>query len=199
MSDQASRLGSRESSAADGAAHDAPVARAVLDASHEAFISMDADGRVVDWNPLAEETFGYSRAEILGRDLAAAIVPMRYRAFHRGALRRFLTTGEGSALGRRLELNALHSAGHELPVALTITSTAADGGGPRTVTFHAFVQDISLRRQAGHVLLAVQTLSRAMARADTPENAVREMLATLARSMEWQIGAYWSLTGSGLE
>jgi diguanylate cyclase (GGDEF)-like protein/PAS domain S-box-containing protein len=175
------------------------VARAVLDASHEAFISMDADGRVIDWNRLAEQTFGYSRAEILGRDLAAAIVPMRYRAAHRRALNRFLATGESSVIGRRLELNALHHAGHELPVALTITAAPANGSDPRNAIFYAFVQDISLRRQAGHVLLAVQTLSRAMARADSPENAVREMLATLAQTMDWQIGAYWSLAGSDLE
>src|SRR5664279_3258436 len=178
MSEQVSKPGSRSTPDADGAVPAGAVARAILEASHEAFISMDPDGRVTDWNRLAEQTFGYPRSEILGRDLAEAIIPMRFRAGHRGGLRRLLTTGEPSVLGRRLELNALHRDGHELPVAITIASSQTEAGGRHDLMFHAFVQDISLRRQAGHVLLAVQVLSRAMADADTPEDAVRAMLAT---------------------
>jgi PAS domain-containing protein len=72
MSHQAPKLGEGDSPDADGAARAAAVARTILDASHEAFISMDPDGRVTDWNPLAEQTFGYARSEILGRDLSDA-------------------------------------------------------------------------------------------------------------------------------
>ena len=39
---------------------------AILESAHDAFISIDAAGRIIVWNRAAEETFGWSRAEALG-------------------------------------------------------------------------------------------------------------------------------------
>ena len=45
----------------DAAAPASAGSRAVLDASQDAFISIDADGLVIEWNPQAERIFGWSR------------------------------------------------------------------------------------------------------------------------------------------
>jgi diguanylate cyclase (GGDEF)-like protein/PAS domain S-box-containing protein len=124
-------------------------ARRVVEDAHEAFVSIDASGTITDWNPQAETTFGWSRAEALGRGLAETIIPERYRAAHRAGLERFLETGEGHVIGKRLELEALHRDGHEFPVELSISAVrVADG-----YAFNALLHDISERK---HVERALQ-------------------------------------------
>ena len=49
--------------------------RQILETAHDAFVSIDARGLIIDWNPEAELTFGWTRAEALGRELAETIVP----------------------------------------------------------------------------------------------------------------------------
>jgi PAS domain S-box-containing protein len=94
----------------------------VLRAAPEPVIVMGADGRVRDWNPAAEITFGYSRAEAIGNPLAELIVPGPLRAAHRDGLSRYVETGETKALGRRLELSGMRRDGSEFPVELTLTA-----------------------------------------------------------------------------
>src|ERR1700686_2494183 len=94
-------------------------ARAILDLAHSAFISMDEEGRIVYWNIRAEEIFGFTRAEAVGRTLAETVVPEPFREGHGEGLRRFRETGEGPVLNKRLEMTALRSDGSEFPVELT--------------------------------------------------------------------------------
>ena len=85
-------------------------ARAILNYAHSAFISMDERGRIRYWNIRAEEMFGLTRAQAEGRNLADTIIPEHLREAHREGLRRFLQTGEGRVLNKRLELSALRTA-----------------------------------------------------------------------------------------
>jgi PAS domain S-box-containing protein len=119
-------------------------ARSILDVAHSAFVSMDEDGRILYWNTRAEEIFGLTRAEAVGRPLADTVIPERLREAHWSGLRRFLQTGEGAVLNQRVEMSALRSDGSEFPVELTI-SALADAG---VWTFHAFVADNSERVRA---------------------------------------------------
>ena len=56
--------------------------REILKSAHEAFVSMDSTGRIRAWNPQAEETFGWTESEAIGRVLADTIIPPRYREEH---------------------------------------------------------------------------------------------------------------------
>ena len=105
--------------------------RLILDGAHEAFVGMDADGAIIDWNVQAEATFGWTRAEAVGRVLEETIIPARHREAHRRGLARFLATGAGPLLRRRLEVEALHRDGREFPVELTITPLTL-GGRPHS-------------------------------------------------------------------
>jgi diguanylate cyclase (GGDEF)-like protein/PAS domain S-box-containing protein len=119
-------------------------ARRVVEEAHEAFISTDDLGVIVDWNRRAESVFGWSRTEAIGRPLAETIIPQRYWAAHFRGLEHFLATGEGPILGRRLELTALHRDGHEFPVEVSIAAMRMQDG----YTFNALLHDISERKQA---------------------------------------------------
>jgi diguanylate cyclase (GGDEF)-like protein/PAS domain S-box-containing protein len=136
--------------------------RAVIEASHEAFISMDGDGIITDWNPRAESTFGWSKEEAVGRAVAETIIPPSYRELHWRGLKQFLDTGEGPVLDERLELTALHRNGREFPVELTISALEEPGGW----TFHAFLHDISERVTADAEREELLSRVEAMARTD---------------------------------
>ena len=103
---------------------------------------MDCDGHVRDWNPAAEDVFGYRWDEAIGRELAELIIPPAYRAAHRAALTRYVDTRQPTILDRRLELSALRSDGSEFPVELTVTRVP-DVEPP---LFTGFVRDLSRRR-----------------------------------------------------
>ncbi|MDQ4144439.1 MAG: PAS domain S-box protein [Actinomycetota bacterium] len=115
----------------------------IIDAAGDAFVSIDADGVIRGWNAEAQKIFGWSRAEAVGRALAETIIPERYREDHRRGLKRFLATGEGPLLNRRLELNALPRDGSEFPVELFMWPTRSG----QQWSFNAFLHDISQRRQ----------------------------------------------------
>jgi len=114
---------------------------AILDTALDSVIAMDHEGRIVDFNPAAEQTFGYRRDEVIGRTLAETIVPPSLRESHRRGLARYLETGDGPVLGRRIELTGLRKDGTEFPVELAITRIAGE-----PPTFVGFVRDISARK-----------------------------------------------------
>jgi PAS domain S-box-containing protein len=144
--------------------------RRILETAQDAFVAMGADGRISDWNRQAEEVFGWARDEAVGRNLADTIIPERYREQHRRGLARFLATGEGPVLEKRLELSALRRDGTEFPVELTIWPLP-EGTVHR---FNALVHDISERIQA----------QRALARQAEELAALHETTLDLLRRLE---------------
>ncbi|OWK35303.1 Chemotaxis protein methyltransferase CheR [Fimbriiglobus ruber] len=121
---------------------------AILETALDCIITMDHDGRVVEFNPAAERTFGYARSEIVGRKLADFIVPPSLRERHDRGMTHYLATGEGPVLGRRLELPALRADGTEIPVEVSITRIPTDG----PPVFTAYLRDISERKRSEAVL-----------------------------------------------
>src|SRR5215210_729502 len=64
-----------------------------LDTALDAVVVMRADGAIADWNAMAEKTFGWTAAEVAGRQLAELIIPARLRADHYTGLAAFHATG----------------------------------------------------------------------------------------------------------
>jgi two-component system sensor histidine kinase/response regulator len=117
---------------------------AMLDAALDAIISIDLEGRVLEYNASAEQLFGYTRDEAVGRMLDDLIIPDRHRADHRRGMERFRKSGVGRMLGKRLELPALNKVGAELPMEIAITRVATEHGDFLT----AFMRDMSERKRA---------------------------------------------------
>ena len=118
--------------------------RQIIETAGDAFIELDADGAVTDWNRQAAETFGWSRDEIIGQLLCDTIIPERYREAHRQGLKHYLETGEGPMIGRRVEISALRRNGVEFPIELNLWATTISD----TPKFNAFIHDISERQEA---------------------------------------------------
>jgi PAS domain S-box-containing protein len=116
--------------------------RAMLDAALDCVVSMDHEGRVVDFNPAAQRTFGYSGAEVIGREMAEVIVPPELRELHRAGLARYLSGAEPVVLDRRIEITGMRSDGTTFPVELAITRI--DVPGPPAFT--GYLRDITDRK-----------------------------------------------------
>jgi len=99
----------------------------ITTSAQDAIICMDNDGNISFWNRAAETTFGYTQAEVLGRNLHELIVPERFRAAHYKAFPAFQETGQGAALGKTLELAAIRKGGMEFPIELSLSGTQIAG------------------------------------------------------------------------
>jgi PAS domain S-box-containing protein len=121
---------------------------AMLEAALDAVVTMDAEGRVVGWNAAAERIFGYEANAAIGREMAELIVPPALREPHRRGFGRFVRSGRGRVLDRRLELTGLRSDGSEFPVELTITRIAVPG----PPMFTGYLRDITDRVAADREL-----------------------------------------------
>jgi PAS domain S-box-containing protein len=149
-------------------------ARLIVDTAHDVFIGIDSTGRIVTWNAQAERTFGWARAEVLGRKLEEIIIPIAFRDAHVNGMRRFHETGEAPVVNQRLELTAIHRSGREFPVELTVTSPMRVEDG---FFFGAFLRDISDRRERD------DELRRAKDSAEAATRAKSEFLANMSHEL----------------
>jgi PAS domain S-box-containing protein len=113
---------------------------AFFETSPDAIVTLNQDGAINGWNPKAEEMFGWSRDDAVGRQLADTIFPEEHRTTQEARLASYRKTGRGDVL----ELIALNYEGREFPIELTIWP--AQVGGEKTDS--AFVRDISERKEA---------------------------------------------------
>ena len=156
---------------------------AYLKAAIDCVIVADASGRIVEFNPAAERTFGYSRNEALGRTMAELIVPPSLRERHNAAFDRFVKTREGSMLGRRVELTGMRADGSEFPVELALSQVEAE-----PVLICGAVRDISAMKQAERHLrqladeqAALRQVATLVAYESSPERLVAVVVEQLAR------------------
>ncbi len=115
---------------------------ATLENTTDAFIEIDEQGQVVSWNHAAETTFGWSRQEAIGHNLAELIIPPPLRAAHHAGLGRFVRTGEPRMMGQRIEVSACRKDGSSFPVELTLSAIHSQG----RMLINAFLHDISQRK-----------------------------------------------------
>jgi PAS domain S-box-containing protein len=118
--------------------------RTIVSSSLDCIIGMDARGLITTFNPAAEQCFGYTADQALGQSLAELLIPPRHRQAHRLGFQRFLETGQGAYLGRRVEVCAQRADGQEFPAELTI-SVVQGAEGPQII---GFLRDITERQQA---------------------------------------------------
>ncbi len=115
----------------------------ILESSLDCVVTMDHRGIILEFNRVAEATFGYLRGDAVGRELAELIIPPSMRERHRSGMARYLATGAHAMLNRRTETVALHADGHSIPVELMVTRLG-DSDPPR---FTGFIRDLTTRKQ----------------------------------------------------
>ena len=123
---------------------------AIIESSLDALITIDHQGHILEFNPAAEEIFGYTKSDALGKEMAELIIPPSLREQHRLGMIRYLSTGEEKVLGRRIEITGMRADGTEFPVELAINRMI----GEEPPVFTGFIRDISKRKLIEETLLA---------------------------------------------
>jgi PAS domain S-box-containing protein len=116
--------------------------RVLTQSANDAIITINSQGKIVDWNRGAEKIFGYAESEIIGQNLSA-IVPKQFSATHQENINRVLNGGPAHVLGKTLELTGLHRNGHEFPVEISLASWENASG----TFFTGIIRDITRRRE----------------------------------------------------
>jgi PAS domain S-box-containing protein len=123
--------------------------RLIIDTAHDAFIATDGHGFITDWNLRAQATFGWSREDVLGKELIAMIAPEASREASRDAVARFAREGEADWLDKLHEVTALHRDGREFPIEVTVAALGTADGWSLSL----FLRDITERRAAQEALM----------------------------------------------
>ncbi len=167
------------------------LSRTFLDSALDCIITMDASGRVQEFNPASERVFGLSRNEAVGKELAELIIPPRLRERHRQGLARYLKTGEGPLIGKLIEIEALRRDGSEILVALAISVTRVNG----SPIFTAYLRDITERKRAEETLRENERQFRTLA------NSIPQLawMADREGYIFWYNDRWYDYTGTTLE
>ena len=123
---------------------------AILETALDCIITLDREGRIVDFNRAAEKTFGYPRAAALGRPLQDLVptAPDNIRELARQP------AGEGTPLlGQRIEIPARHADGTQIQAELAITRVPVEGHP----LFTAYLRDVTERRSTDQRLRLLES------------------------------------------
>ncbi|MEZ0371203.1 MAG: CHASE3 domain-containing protein, partial [Candidatus Sericytochromatia bacterium] len=146
---------------------------AILETALDCIISIDEDNRVIEWNPAAEATFGYSRQEAMGRWLPELVVPPAQRQEQLEGISRYMAVLQNRVLGQRIEVTSMRSDGSEFPAELAVTRIE----GPDGPMFTAYLRDITQRK------LIEQALYEARDAAEAANRTKSEFLANMSHEL----------------
>ncbi|ATX81344.1 PAS domain S-box-containing protein [Mariprofundus ferrinatatus] len=153
----------------------------------DSVISIDHEGRIIEFNKAAEDTFGYRKEEIIGQTIQESIIPDRFRAKHLRGMRKHLDAEKPLAINKRIEAMAQHRDGHEFPIELSISPIKTED----SPIFTAFIRDLSEKRQSEEKILK---LSKAI------EHAGESIMITdKDGSIEYVNPAFCKITGFSVD
>jgi PAS domain S-box-containing protein len=174
---------------------------AILNAAFDCIITMDGDGHIVEVNAATETTFGYTAQELVGRELAAVMIPPgQLREDHRRGLKLYLETGAGRIVGHPVELTAMRADGSTFPVELAVTRPDLPGAP----LFCGYLRDVTERRRAEHALqgmaeeqAALRRVATAVAAEVEPERLFGVIAEEVGRALGARIGNILRYDGDG--
>jgi PAS domain S-box-containing protein len=164
--------------------------RSVAESANDAIVTANSAGIILGWNKGAEKIFGYSEAEVTGKALTT-ILPPSYGKNHQGNIERVVNGGERHAIGKTVELTALHKSGHEFPIELSL----ADWDTASGKFFTGIIRDITRRKQDEATLLKAKEKAEASDRLKTA--FIRNISHEIRTPLNGILGMYQMLTDPG--
>lgn len=171
-----------------GAAHKQVVQskehlRSITESTPNGIIMINDSGNITFWNPSATTILGYSKEEALGRDILQ-LAPERYRGVCQTLLSELAATGHGPAIGKTIELSALHKDGREISISLALSSFRLDEA------WHAvgIIRDISDLKQYQRDLIEARKA------AEAANQAKSQFLANMSHEIRTPLNGVLGMT-----
>lgn len=117
-------------------------ARSVIESAHDAYVCIDTNSVITDWNSRAEKMFGWSRSDAVGKTLLETIIPERFHEAHQHGMHTYLVNSNGPWLYKTVTTSARHRHGAEIQVELAIIPLSGD----ERQEFYAFIREIPQNR-----------------------------------------------------
>jgi PAS domain S-box-containing protein len=163
----------------------AAMKAAVVDANLDGLVTVDLEDRIVEFSPVAEAMFGYSREYAIGREMGRLLVPEHLREAHKAGMEQYRQTRNGPVLGQRIEIVAQRSNGEQFPIELAVQATEVNDES----FFIAFIRDISERKAAE------EQLTKAKRRAEEASEAKSRFLAHMSHEIRSPLNAVLGSVG----
>jgi protein-histidine pros-kinase len=158
---------------------------AIFDSALDSIITIDHAGIIVEFNPEAEKTFGYNRREVVGKPMAELVIPPGLREKHHRAFGRYLATGKGSMVGRRLEVTAMRSDGTEFPMEISLTSISTKARPMIT----AYIRDLTEQKKQEEIRERGRELEEQNLRIQEANRLKSEFLANMSHELRTPLNA----------
>jgi diguanylate cyclase (GGDEF)-like protein/PAS domain S-box-containing protein len=92
----------------------------ILEMAAEGIVSIDTKGNIQSFNLAAQKIFGYSEAEIIGKNVSV-LMPPPHRDRHDGYIARYLQTGQAHVIGKTQEFQGRRKNGMPFPMEISVT------------------------------------------------------------------------------
>ena len=164
----------------------ATLNQTVLETANDAYVATDEQGRLVEWTPHAEQMFGWSREEALGRPAQELTMAPEMRHLFAAGVERLIDAGKrGEPM--RFEATAMHRDGRPFVAEVSAAAIRSRNGW----TLSAFVRDIDERVRRSRERHATEAVSRALAEAQAGVEVLPKVIDALTEAMDWRGGTLW--------
>jgi len=119
---------------------------AVINTTVDGIIVIDRRGLIESFNPAAERLFGYTQAEVIGRNVNV-LMPEPYHAEHDGYIARYFATGQAAIIGKGREVRGRRKDGSVFPLHLSVGEMTVSGERKFTGVVHDLTQRVRVEEQ----------------------------------------------------
>jgi PAS domain S-box-containing protein len=118
------------------------IAQTLLEAAPDSIVVVNRNSEITLVNEQAQNTFGYTREELIGQPLEL-LIPERYRDKHRGAFQEYYRSPHMRSMGKGLDLFGRHKNGKDIPVEISLSPFESNEG----ILVAGVIRDITTRKQ----------------------------------------------------
>nr|WP_320192914.1 PAS domain S-box protein [uncultured Desulfobacter sp.] len=123
--------------------------QSITDSSQDAIIVVDRQGKILFWNPAAKQIFGYTHQEAMGRNLHHLLMLQHYSKAYNNAAVIFQQIGQGNAINKTIELEAIRKDGEKIAIGLSLSAIDSQDGWSAV----GVIRDITEQRKTHEMLI----------------------------------------------